>query len=218
MYEQTQNPFPSSPLPPQASEAPPVEPSNSNLKEILSTLGIIIAAPILALFLTTFVFQTYEVDGPSMETTLQDKDRLIVLKLPHTWAKVTGSHYIPKRYDIVVFNHSGVFSGEGTGEKQLIKRVIGLPGERVRVSGGTVTIYNEQSPAGFLVDRDNPVGTTLSPTPGEYNSVVPEGEVFVLGDNRENSLDSVELGTVKSNDLVGKLAIRIYPFSQTHSY
>lgn len=218
MYEQPQSQFPPSPVPNQVPEGPQEEAPKSNLREILSTLGIIIAAPILALFLTTFVFQTYEVDGPSMETTLHDKDRLIVLKLPHTWAKITGSDYIPERYDIVIFNHSGVFSEDQGAEKQLIKRVIGLPGERVIVRDGVVTVYNNEHPAGFLVDRESPVANEIGNTPGEYNSVVPEGEIFVLGDNRENSLDSVELGTIASKNLVGKLALRIYPFSQTHSY
>src|SRR5882762_2580960 len=93
--------------PPEASSGPPNDPNQSffkrhkepdheGLKSILSTIAILIIAPLIALTLTAFVFQSYEVDGPSMETTLQNHDRLIVVKVPRTFARITHHSYIPK--------------------------------------------------------------------------------------------------------------------------
>src|SRR4051794_11970235 len=117
------------------SSPSPTEPDGSKdsnkhasaLREFLSTIGVLLAAFLVALGLIAFVFQSYEVEGQSMETTLQDNDRLIVWKLPRTWARITGNPYIPKRGDVVIFTED--LSGYGQeNNKQLIKRVVGLPG------------------------------------------------------------------------------------------
>jgi signal peptidase I len=119
----------------QTSEPPQ---KHSTLREILSTIGVLLVALVVALGLIAFVFQSYQVDGPSMETTLQNQDRLIVWKLPRTWSRITHHQYVPKRGDVVVFVESGLEQyGQGSS-KQLIKRVIGLPGDRVVVNGGVV--------------------------------------------------------------------------------
>jgi len=103
----------------------------SNKHSIFQTIGILLLAPIMAFFLTAFVFQSYQVDGPSMEYALQNNDRLIIYKLPRTWAKITGRSYIPRRGDVVVFTKHDLAQYENAdGDRQLIKRVIGLPGER----------------------------------------------------------------------------------------
>lgn len=182
-------------------------------KDNISTIAILLATPLLALFIINFVFRTYEVDGPSMETTLHNQDRLLILKVPKTWSKVTGNPYLPKRYDIIVFNHSGDIGGSSGGERQLIKRVIGLPGERVVVRDNLARIYNKESPSGFLVDQLGPEANTISVTAGNIDLTIGDKEVFVMGDNRENSLDSRGLGTVRVEDIVGKLSLRIYPFN-----
>ena len=192
---------------------------NGKWKETFSTLGIIILAPLVALFLTAFVFQSYQVEGPSMETTLQDKDRLIVTKVNRTWARLTGNDYIPKRYDIVIFNHTGVYANsEFVSEKQLIKRVIGLPGDRVVIKDGVVKVYNQERPEGFLIDREGPEKNTIGHTPGNIDETVKPGEVYVMGDNRNNSLDSRAFGTVRAEDLVGRLSLRIFPFDHANKF
>ena len=80
---------------------PYMEPSKkkSVLHEIFSTLGILVTALIVALLIITFVFRSYQVDGPSMETALQNGDKLIIWKVPRTWANITKHHYIPNRGD-----------------------------------------------------------------------------------------------------------------------
>lgn len=195
------------------------KPTDSKWKDILSTVGIIVLAPLVALFLTQFIFQSYQVDGPSMETTLQNGDRLIVTKTGKTWSRITGSDYIPKRYEIIIFNYNGELDSPGqTTKKQLIKRVIGLPGDRVVVKDGEVTIFNHEHPNGYQVDRVGPENEAIKVTDKDVDLTVPEGKVFVMGDNRSNSLDSRFFGPVDSSDIVGKLNLRIYPFDKTERF
>lgn len=190
----------------------------SRWKSAASTLGILIAAPVIALILTAFVFQSYEVDGPSMETTLQNQDRLIVWKAPHTFGQITGKTYIPERYDVIVFKKSGL-SGPGNNEKQLIKRVIGLPGDRVVVNEGHITIYNAAHPDGYNPDSNQSFSANIATlTTGNIDITVPNGEVFVCGDNRTNSQDSRSFGTIRADDIVGKLTIRIFPVDKFKSF
>ena len=131
-------------MPNPAFEAP-VAPKSKNLKSILSTAALLVAAPFLALFMTAHIFQPYQVDGQSMETTLQNGDRLIVYKLPVTLSNLMNDNYTPNRWDIIVFDKPKQLSAPDS-TKHLIKRVIGLPGERVVVSDGVVTVFpDEQS-------------------------------------------------------------------------
>ncbi|HSX46924.1 MAG TPA: signal peptidase I [Patescibacteria group bacterium] len=194
------------------------KPSNG-WRSALSTLAIIIAAPAVALLLTAFVFQSYEVDGPSMETTLQNRDRLIVWKVPRTVARVTGHDYTPRRDDVIIFVKHGLLEPNSTEEKQLIKRVIGLPGEHVVVHDGHITIYNKDNPQGFNPDINHDFSANIaSISPGDVDLVVPPGQVFVCGDNRTNSLDSRSFGPIPTHDIVGKLTIRIFPVSNFKSF
>lgn len=191
--------------------------SSSNQKDLFSTLAIIVAAPLIALILTAFVFQSYEVDGPSMEPTLHDNDRLIVNKAGRTLSKISSNYFIPERYDIIVFSQNSSDSN-GTHKKQLIKRVVGLPGDEVVVKDGRVTVYNQQHPEGFLVDSGGPEANVVAYTDGNIEQTVKEGQVFVLGDNRKNSLDSRAFGTVNSQDIVGTLSLRMYPFDSIDKF
>lgn len=205
---------------PSLPASPTEPPKREGLKSILSTVAILVAAPIIAIFLTTFVFQSYEVDGPSMETTLENRDRLLVLKLPKTWAKITGKDYVPNRNDIIIFNTNAVHDGSPDDglTKQLVKRVIGLPGDRVVVKDGRITVYNAEFPEGFDPDKTGDHGDASSITPGNIDIQVEEGEVFVCGDNRVNSLDSRSIGTIPSEDIIGKLILRIYPLSDLQKF
>ena len=202
----------------------PIEPPkksfrmNPKFKENLSTIIILISAPLLAILLSVFVFRTYQVDGPSMQNTLHDKDRLIINKLPKTVSRITGNNYIPDRYDIIVFEHTGRFSGSNMTEKQIIKRVIALPGERIVIKDGGVTVYNKENPNGFRPDKLGPQSNTVSITDGNIDETVKNGEIFVMGDNRGNSLDSRAIGTIRSQDIIGELVLRIYPFDNWKSF
>ena len=194
----------------------PEQPQKEGLASILSTVGVLLLAPLIAIFLTAFVFQSYQVNGPSMETTLQNNDRLIVWKLPRTWARITKHAYVPNRGDVVIFNEPVAAEELGLGAgKQLIKRVIGLPGERVVVKDGTITVYNNQHPKGFSPDKtmDYNKDDIIPETSGSLDITVPDDQIFVSGDNRPDSLDSRSFGPVPLSDVVGKLAIRILPLN-----
>jgi signal peptidase I len=191
---------------------------DSGLRSVLSTLAVLIVAPIIALLLTAFVFQSYEVDGPSMETTLSNKDRLIVMKVPRTISRITGNPYVPNRGDVVIFVKHNVYEFGQSSDRQLIKRVIGLPGDHVIVNNGKVTVYNKEHPNGFSPDATLPYGSVIQSTPGNVDITVQAGEVFVCGDNRSNSLDSRSFGSVSSNDIVGKLMVRIFPLDKAKKF
>lgn len=222
------NPTPGSSGPqPSASSSPVLPPSaphrdqhrREGLKSILTTIGILLIAPILALAITAFVFQSYEVDGPSMEPTLQTHDRLIVWKVGRTWSRITGNTYTPPRGTVVVFVKRGLYDFNSDREKQLIKRIIGLPGDRVVVENGTMTVYNSENPEGFDPDMDmsGEYGVTGEIT-GNVDITVGSDEIFVVGDHRDNSLDSRSFGTVPTHDIVGTLSARILPLSNAEKF
>jgi signal peptidase I len=198
----------------------PTEKSGS-VRTLLSTIGILLLAPLIAIFLTLFVFQSYQVDGPSMETTLQNNDRLIVWKLPRTWARITGHQYVPSRGDIIILNESGLTSyGSPEDKRQLVKRVVALPGERVVIKDNVLTVYNRENPDGFQPDATLPYGKngSIPPTTNNAEFTLSATELFVCGDNRPNSLDSRTFGPIQTSQVVGKLVARILPLSNIEKF
>ncbi len=189
-----------------------------SLRSVISTVAILLIAPVIAVLLTAFVFQSYQVDGPSMQSTLFNGDRLIVWKTARTWAKITGHPYIPKRGDIIVFTDANIANFGQDPRKQLIKRVIGLPGDRVIVANNVVTVYNTQYPNGFNPDTTLPYHRTARDTAGNIDVRVPAGQVYVMGDNRPDSLDSRAFGLVDANNIIGKLVVRVLPISQAERF
>jgi signal peptidase I len=190
---------------------------SDGFRNIVSTLLVLLIAPIVALLLTAFVFQSYQVDGPSMETTLQNNNRLIVWKVARSWSRLTGHAYVPNRADIIIFNTNGL-PDFGENGKQLIKRVIALPGERVVVKNNVLTVYNKQHPNGFRPDATLPYGKVIKDTQGNEDITVPQGFVFVCGDNRDDSLDSRVFGPVPVSDIVGKLVFRVLPINEAERF
>lgn len=163
-----------------------------------------------------FLFQPFFVQGASMEPNFKDGDYLIVNELGYkqTPADINGMHLFTvgsfkelSRQDVVVFRYP-------RDPKQFfIKRVIGLPGEQVKVEGGKVTIYNKENPDGLVLDEHAylPAGLTTS---GAVTMTLKADEYFVLGDNRQFSHDSRAWGPLPKNDVVGKVLIRAWPISK----
>lgn len=195
--------------------------SSSNASgDIFSYIIVLVLAAGLALFIYGFVVRSYIVVGTSMTPTLQDGNRLIVNKVPVTWHKIFGGNFTPNRGDVIIFNTTMNIEENGMPVEQLIKRVIGLPGDRVVVKNNKITVYNEEHPGGFNPD-DKPYGKNLAPTSGEVDISIPDGFVFVCGDNRVQggSFDSrSELGPIPLQNIVGKLAIRYMPVNEISSF
>jgi signal peptidase I len=197
---------------------PSKSPRRENAREFMSTIFVLVAALVVALGLINYVFQSYEVDGPSMMTTLDNHDRLIVWKAPRTWARITGHQYVPERSNIIIFVQSDLAAFGQADSKQLIKRVMGLPGERVVVGNGVVTIYNKEHPHGFQPDKDLPYGKVIPLTSGNIDVTLAKDQIFVCGDNRGDSLDSRSFGPVSLNHVVGKLVYRLLPISNAEKF
>ena len=167
------------------------------IKELSGWLLYIVLIIALTWTVVTFVGQRTEVIGSSMETTLSDKDQLIVDKMTYRFRD-------PKRYDIVVFPY------QYQDNTYYIKRIIGLPGETVQILSGMVYID------GMRLDEH--YGNELMENPGiaEEPLTLGEDEYFVLGDNRNNSSDSraSDVGLIHRKDLIGRAWIRVWPLSQ----
>ncbi|HEU5187114.1 MAG TPA: signal peptidase I [Candidatus Saccharimonadales bacterium] len=190
----------------------------SRLKGFLSFVLFIAGVLLTAFLINQFVFQSYFVDGTSMTPTLQNNDRLIIEKVSRSFNAVQGKAYIPERGQIVVLDSSLI--GADGHEEQLIKRVIGLPGETVIIEDKIVTIKNAESPQGFNVD--SALGLVLEPTyaPERIEVTVPENHVYVMGDNRvqNGSYDSRAFGPVAAEKLEGRLWSRVLPINQAQLF
>ena len=197
--------------------------TKSNLKDsngiAISMILLLIAAAIIAFAITSFVFRSYRVDGQSMDNTLQNNNMLIVWKVPRTWASITGHQYVPKRGSIIVFNEGNLVSCGQFGTKQLIKRVIGLPGERVTVQNGHYEVYNLSHPNGFNPDTNGGYGkNNFAPTYGNVNVTLSSNQIFVSGDNRPESCDSRIFGPINTNQVIGQLVLRFYPLNEMNFF
>ena len=172
---------------------------NKFLKEIINTVLYLAAIFVLTFLFITFVAQRTKVDGMSMESTLHDGDSLLIEKLSYRFGD-------PKRFDIVVFPYYDEFDGK----VYFIKRVIGLPGERVRIDYDGNIYINDQ------ILEEN-YGKEVIEDPGRAvdEIVLGDDEYFVMGDNRNNSKDGRDpsVGNVKKGDFLGRAFFRIYPFS-----
>ena len=201
----------------------PEEHSRSIVKGILE-IAIYIAIILTCIYvIPTYVAQRTIVAGLSMNDNLQDKDNLLVNKLSYTFSE-------PKRFDVIVFyphgnTHPDTFfnymksllphgDSEDTGEMQeeddyFIKRVIGLPGETVQIQGSDIYIDGER------LEEDYGKMPITNPGIAKDPITLEDDEYFVLGDNREISLDSRydSVGPVKKELIAGKAVLRIWPIS-----
>lgn len=186
---------PVDPLAPAASaETGPATPSAgrqalTTLKEVLET---IVPAVVIALLINLFLAQATRVYGQSMEPNLHTDQRLVV-------EKVSYNFHAPRRDDIVVLKV------REDSQELLIKRVIGLPGETIRISNGVVYINGEPFEEPYLA----------SPTRGDYGPIeVPPLHVFVLGDNRNASNDSRSFGPIPLDNIIGRAWLSYWPLEQ----
>lgn len=170
------------------------EKMNFYRKELFPVLVCVILAFFTAKIISTYVIQITIVHGNSMEATVSDDDKLLVSKLNYKLEK-------PKRFDVIVFSKQK--------DQNLIKRVIGLPGEKVEIKEGIIYIDGEKLEENYGL---NPLNPEADPVEMQLN----KDEYFVLGDNRSVSLDSRfgAVGAVKKSEIIGEALIRLYPFNK----
>lgn len=186
-------------------------------KDAIGIIVFVLSVLIGTLVINTFIFRSFNVLGPSMESTFFTGDRLIVNRLPVTWAQLQNKDYVPERGEIIVFKNPQYTPG--TPDEYIVKRVIAFPGERVTVTQGILTVFNKANPNGFHPDENYP--TKGKNTSGTVNTTVPDGTLFVAGDHREGSysFDSRSgLGTIPYYDVVGPVGMRIYPLNKIGTY
>lgn len=194
--------------------------NNKNFKSIASYLGVIVLSVLFAFLIISYVFRTYSVDGPSMQPTLYTNDKLIVWKVPKTWSLITGHQWVPKRGSIVIFKESNLLACGQSGTKDLVKRVIGLPGNKIVIKNGVVTVYSKNHPNGFV--PDNTLGYNKNHIiPSSYPSEqiqLSSNQLFVMGDNRTVSCDSRIFGPINTSQLIGQLVMRILPINKAELF
>ena len=144
---------------------------------------------------------------------MHTNDRLIVNRLPMTWAALQHKDYVPARGHVIVFRNPLFASMQQ--DEYIVKRVIAFGGERVVVKSGKVLVYNDEHPDGFNPYDSIHIQKTF--VTGDVDTIVGQGEIFVIGDHRDGdfSLDSRNgLGTVPLYDIVGPVAMRVFPFDK----
>lgn len=187
---------------------------NSLGREIFEWCLVIVAALLISMIIKAFIFSTYKVNMVSMENTLFEGHNVIVYKTGYFFNE-------PKRGDIIVFMHEeGQFKSifkylpiRNPGEVDYIKRVIGLPGDQIDIKEGYV--YRKAVGETEFKKLEEPYAKGLTDSHGmELPYTVPEDKIFVMGDNREQSLDSRQIGPIDMDAVIGRAVLRIWPFSK----
>lgn len=167
----------------------------------LEWIIVIVVAVTAALVVRAFVLQQFAVSGHSMDSTLHDGDRVLVNKLSYRL-------HDPNRGDVVVLK-----TIEGAGERDLIKRVVALPGETIEYRNCVLYIDGKELIEPYL---DPTVVTPNSCGGGQSTLTVPDEHVFVMGDNRGGSKDSRDIGPITYDDLLGRAFVVIWPSRDWH--
>lgn len=173
----------------------------SVVKEVFS---IVIISLIIVIPIRYFLVQPFVVKGQSMEPNFSNRQYLVINELDYRL-------HFPKRLDVIVFKYPK------NPSEYYIKRVIGLPGEKVEIKSGKIIIYNTDNPEGTVLDESEylPPGTLTRP---DMTIQLSTDEYFVMGDNRDESSDSRFWGTLPGELIIGKVWVRAFPFDKFALY
>jgi signal peptidase I len=183
---------------PPSEPTPPTTSAKPRRRALIEWTAIIVIAVLVSFLMRTYAFQTFYIPSGSMEPTLQIGDRIIVNKLAITWGTIHVG-------DIVVFKAP---PAEDCGEPvtDLVKRVIGVPGDSLKSEGNTIYVNNK--PLDETWTHTEPLGGPITPITLKAN------QYFMMGDNHSDSCDSRMWGTVPRSDIIGKAFVRIWPLSR----
>ena len=173
------------------------------LFEVVETLVLTV---VIFLGIQTFVAQPYKVQQGSMENTLLPEQYVLVDKLTPHWASYS-------RGDIVVFDPPETWSAGGVGVP-FIKRVIGLPGDRVDLRDGEVYVNGVELTEPYIFEDNGVAQTTEAAVGGPSEWLVPAGDLLVLGDQRQDSADSRTFGPIQIAHVIGRAWLRYWPFDR----
>ena len=198
---------PEAPARPQAGQPAKKAPAKRKTRRAIIEWAILIgSALVIALVIKTFLFQAFYIPSESMKPTLNVGDRVLVNKLSYRVHDVN-------RGDIVVFETPPKAKDANGTIKDLVKRVVGLPGETVETHSGILFVNGRQLEEPYL--RNGVKTCALNSDPGTCGDVpsttVPSGDVFVMGDNRSASKDSRAFGAITESSIVGRVFVRIWP-------
>lgn len=170
---------------------------------IIEVIKLGVFALLIIFLVRYFLFKPFYVKGASMEPNFFDKEYLIIDELTFRFRE-------PQRGEIVVFHYPGDRS------EYFLKRIIALPGERVKIKDGQIIIYNEASPEGYVLQEDYlPLGLQNKP---DVNYNLSATQYFVMGDNRNSSFDSRYFGPIEEKELVGRVILRGWPFNRAQIF
>jgi len=160
---------------------------------------VVLVAVIAVLIIRNFLIQPFLVSGASMEPNFSSGDYLLIDELSYRFRE-------PQRGEVIVFHYP---KDEKT---YYIKRIIGLPNERLVINEGKIKIFNKEHPDGFVLKENYlPVGIETS---GTKEIILKDNEYFVLGDNRNFSFDSRSWGNLKRSEIVGLVRLRLWPINK----
>ena len=177
---------------------------------------IVLLALLIIVPIRTFIFQPFFVQGASMEPNFHDGEYLIINELGYKKTVVAAGDkefFTVAPFKDLKRGEPIVFRYPRNPSQFFIKRIIGLPGEKVQINNGEVTIVNEQNPNGFVLDESAYLPPHVE-TLGNKEFILGNNEYVVLGDNRSHSSDSRTWGVLTGDLIVGRVMIRAWPFSK----
>lgn len=167
---------------------------------LLELIKVAVLAGVTIAAVRALIFKPFYVKGASMEPNFYDKEYLIIDELSYRFRA-------PQRGEVIVFKYPE------NPKEYFLKRIVGLPGERVKVSEGKITIYNTEHPEGVVLDESYLPTDLLTSGDKTFESLT-EDQYFVMGDNRPNSYDSRRFGAVDKNLVIGRVFFRGWPFNR----
>jgi signal peptidase I len=173
------------------------------LRSAVEWVAVIVGALVVALVVKTFLFQAFYIPSGSMEPTLDKGDRVLVNKLSYDLHDVN-------RGDVIVFELDPEDVGPD-GIQDLIKRVIGLPGDVIETRDGVVYVNDRPLDEPYLADGTRTGDQSAGQNPAIERQTVPEDHVYVLGDNRSNSADSRYRGPIPVDSIIGRAFVLVWP-------
>lgn len=176
--------------------------------------AVVIIVPI-----RVFLFQPFFVQGSSMDPNFKDGDYLIINEFGYkeTDLGFDGLHFSIQSFKELQRGDVVVFRYPKNPKQYFIKRVIALPGEKIKIADGKVTVYNNDSPDGIILNENQYLSENLN-TNGEIEKQLADDEYFVMGDNRLFSHDSRSWGPLGKDYIVGKVTVRAWPLVNSRIY